>query len=145
MTTRQEAILEALLAALSPHPAQVIREEVLPQRCPEAGLVNLVPGDPVEQGVHLGTGTREWMAQHSLECVVQAPDAAQRNAALDALLAALPDLLADPTLGGLADFLLIGAPESADHVPIEGAATAKGCVVPITVFFETSQNPMEAI
>ena len=47
MLTTRETILQALLAALQTVPgATVLRDEVLPERLPAGGLVNLRDGDP---------------------------------------------------------------------------------------------------
>ncbi len=143
MSTRHEAIVAGLVAALSGHTSDVLREEELPQRCPAAGLLNVVPQDAVEEDVQLGTGRREWSRQFQLEVVVQAAEQANRITALDTALTQIGVLLHQNTLGGLVDFLLIGPPGDVDTIPMEGAASLKGAIVVITVFYQTSDNPME--
>ena len=40
-------------------------------------------------------------------------------------------------------FLLLGAPEGAEEIPMADIAILRGAVVPVTLFYETSDNPME--
>ena len=144
MTSRHEAALDAILSALAPLAAQVMREEDLPVFCPPEGLVNLVPEDPEEEGQQLGTGIREWSRPVELECVVQAAEGPARAAALDMLLSQVAALLlADRSLGGMVSWLEPGAPQASDTVPMEGAESLKGAVLPVTLYYETPQNPME--
>jgi hypothetical protein len=143
MTSRHETIVAALMSALSAHGSQVIRERELPVHCPANGLINLLPADPEEQEEHLGTGVREWDRVLELEVVVQDHDTAQRIVKLDASLVEIGALLHGSTLGGLVDYLRLGAPLDADDIPMEGAASLKGAVVPVTLYYETSNNPME--
>ncbi|WP_146592205.1 hypothetical protein [Puniceibacterium confluentis] len=144
MPSPHESAIAALLSALSGHAATVIRESDLPVDCPDAGLVNVVPEDPEDVGQHLGTGTREWERPVDLETVVRGPDAATRDAALDAALVSLAALLlADRTLGGAVDWIEVGAPQENEAVPMMGAETLKGAVLPVTLFYETTDNPME--
>lgn len=143
MTTRHEAITVALVAALAGHPSEVMREQDLPQRCPAAGILNVVPQDPVGAGTRLGAGIMEWSRAYHFELVVQGADAASRNQQLDASIAQIGAILHGATLGGAIDYLDLGPPTEADHVPMEGAASLKGAVVVATVFYETSDNPLE--
>ncbi len=143
MPSRHEAIIAQLMTALAPHSSEVIREIELPVHCPANGLINLLPADPEEQDEHLGTGVREWNRVLELEVVVQDHDTAQRIAKLDASLVEIGALLHGSTLGGLVDYLRLGAPQDADNIPMEGAASLKGAVIPVTLFYETSNNPME--
>lgn len=145
MPTKHEAVILALVEALQDHPAEVMREAVLPAACPAQGLLNVVDEDPVEAGFQLGTGVREWQRQFSLELVVTASDDDARKAALDAGLAVAADLLHGQTLDGLVTFLLIGPPEGADDIPMANAVDLRGAVVPVTLFYETSDNPMEMV
>ena len=141
--TRHEAIIQALVAALAGHPSVVTREAELPQVCPPTGILNLMPRDPEEVGRRLGIGMREITRVVDLECVVQSGDPAIRATLLDTSLSAIGALLVGSTLGGLVDYLDVGEPVGADEVPMEGAASLKGATVPVTLFYETSNNPME--
>ncbi len=144
MPSTHEAALLALQAALAGHAATVLREPDLPLEYPAGGLVNLAPDSPVEEGVRLGTGVREWSRDVDLEHVVQGADAEERDADIDAAMrqtAAL--LLSDRTLGGAVDWLELSAPKESDSVPMPGAETLKGAVLVATLFYETTLNPME--
>lgn len=144
MPSTIETAIVALQSALSGHAATVLREADLPEECPPEGVINIVPSDPREVGRHLGVGRREWECVVELEAVVRGPDASSRNAALDAVLVAAADLLvADRTLGGAVDYLDLGGPTEIDVVPMLGAETLKGAVLTATLFYETTDNPME--
>lgn len=144
MPSSHEAAIVALVAALADHPGEVMREEELPQYCPPEGLINAVPQDAEEADQHLGTGTREFDRVVELECVVQASSGTARDAALDeALQQAAALLLADTSLGGAVSYLRIEAPQGTDTVPMQGAESLKGAVLPVTLYYETPDNPME--
>ncbi|WP_371398911.1 hypothetical protein [Marinovum algicola] len=144
MPSKHETAILALQAALAPHAATILREYELPEFCPPAGLINIVPGNAEEVGTRLGTGVREWQRPVELECVVQEADAAARDSAIDAaLVSAATFLMADRTLGGAIDYLVPGAPEESEAVPMPGAESLKGSVLSVTLFYETTENPME--
>ncbi|MBU2962751.1 hypothetical protein KO516_18340, partial [Citreicella sp. C3M06] len=86
MPSPHEAPVLALLTAIAGHVASVMREHDLPVACPDQGLINLVPGDPQEEGVRLGAMAREWMREIDCELVVHGATAAARADALDVAL-----------------------------------------------------------
>jgi len=144
MPSKIETALVALQDALSGHAATVLRSADLPVECPEAGLLNIVPGDPREVGRQLGTGRREFECVIEIEAVVQGATDTLRDAGLDASLASAAGLLlADRSLGGAVDYLDIDAPQETDEVPMAGAETLMGAVLPVTLFYVTTANPME--
>lgn len=144
MPSKHEAAIVSLQDILEAHSAEIFREHDLPEDCPPEGLINIVPGDPQEVGVRLGTGVREWQRSVELECVVQGADAAARDALIDAVLTEAATLLmADRTLAGAVDFLVPGAPEESEAVPMPGAESLKGSVLSVSLFYETPENPME--
>lgn len=144
MPSTHETAIAALVAALTPHPARVLREAELPHACPANGLINVQPADPDEGEQHLGTGTREFERDIDLECVVQGSDAEERDAGLDALMQGVAALLlADRSLGGAVTYLRVNAPQGTDVVPMDGAESLKGAVLPVTIYYETPDNPME--
>ncbi|KAB2539659.1 hypothetical protein AL035_17775 [Salipiger aestuarii] len=144
MPSPHEAPILALLAAIDSHAARVMREHDLPVACPDEGLINLVPGDSQEEGVRLGAGTREWSREIDCELVVRGSTAAARADTLDVALVSLSALvLADRQLGGAVDWIEVGAPQQTDAVPMQGAETLAGAVLPVTIFYETTENPME--
>ncbi|EPX82099.1 hypothetical protein [Salipiger mucosus] len=134
--------LEQVLAIYSP--IAVMREEELPIACPAAGLMNIRPEDPEEEDQRLGSGIREWSRLIEIECVVQADTSDRRNELLDNMLTSVAGfLLANRTLGGAVDYLQPGAPENSEVVPMEGTDSLKGAVLPVTIYYETTDNPME--
>lgn len=143
MPSPHESITLALLAALAGHSATVLRERELPEFCPDEGVINLVPEDPVELDQRLGDAKREFSRGYDLEVVVQDADEVARAARLDSALTQIAQLLDGSNLGGAVDFLRLEAPQETEDVPMEGAASLKAAVMPITVFYETSDNPME--
>ncbi|MBU2963333.1 hypothetical protein KO516_21405, partial [Citreicella sp. C3M06] len=86
MPSPHESPVLALLVAIDGHVASVMREQDLPVSCPDQGLINLVPGDPQEDGVRLGAGTREWSREIDCELVVRGSTAAARADTLDVAL-----------------------------------------------------------
>lgn len=145
MPSAHEAVLLALEAELASHTAVEMREQELPQTIPPEGLINIAPGDPVEDAFELGTGRRSYSREIELEHVVQGASKADRASLLDAILTETAGLLHLSVLGGAIDYLQVTAPQDADDIPIQGAASMKGAVLPIIVFYQTSHNPMETL
>ncbi|WP_435659706.1 hypothetical protein [Leisingera caerulea] len=143
MPTKQEAVILALLDALSGHTAQVMREEELPQECPPEGLINVIDEDPVEDGFQLGAGVREWRRRVELELVVYSEDRDALPNLLDSAAIRAVDLLRAADFAGLITHVHFGAAEGADDIPMADAVYLRGATVPVTLFYETSDNPME--
>jgi hypothetical protein len=141
--TKHEAIIQALVTALAGHSLPVSREP--DSALDPSGALVVAPGDPVEEGRQLGTGTREWMRAVELEHVVTGATEAARAAAIDAALPETFALLDGQTFGGLVDHIDIGGPEDADDVPYDGAETARGAVLVARLYYLTTRNPMETI
>lgn len=135
MTTTRETILAALQARLQPLAALVLREEVLPERIPAAGLIILRDGQPGEPEVTLSPLRYHYQHRAELEVVVQA--GMGRASAFDDLIAAIGTALeADRTLGGLCDWVEPEAPTSVD-LPVEGAAALKAAVITVVLHYTT--------
>ena len=137
MPTQRETILTALADLLRtiPH-VPVLRGEVLPERIPPAGLLILRDGTPGEPGVTLSPMTFHFQHRAELEMIVQS--AKDRDALFDALVAQISAVIAaDRTLQGLCDWI---EPEAAEPVdlPVEGAASLKAGIIPITLHYATS-------
>ena len=104
MPTTRETALAALLVRLQPLAALVLRDEVLPERIPAAGLIILRDGQPGEPEVTLSPLRYHYQHRAELEVVVQAPNG--RASAFDTLIAAIGTALdSDRTLGGLCDWV----------------------------------------
>jgi hypothetical protein len=135
-TTTRETVLAALHARLQPLAALHLRDEVLPERIPAAGLIILRDGQPGEPEVTLSPLRYHYQHRAELEVVVQAPNG--RASAFDTLIAAIGTALeADRTLGGLCDWVEPEAPASVD-LPIEGAAALKAAVITVVLHYTTT-------
>ena len=136
MSTTRETILAALHARLQPLAALTLREDVLPERIPAAGLIILRDGQPGEPEVTLSPLRYHYQHRAELEVVVQAANG--RATAFDTLIAAIGTALeADRTLGGLCDWVEPEAPASVD-LPIEGAAALKASVITVVLHYTTT-------
>jgi hypothetical protein len=138
--TMLSALFDALGAGLS---ATVRRNEALPEKVPAAGLVILRDGDPGEPDVTLNSRTEFYSHRVELELLVTQPVGGGGEAALDALVAQVAVALApDPSLGGLVESLVLGAPEIAT-LAIEGAAPILTARLSLTVEYLVS-DPLAA-
>ena len=136
MPTTRETILAALLARLQSLAAMVLRDEVLPERIPHAGLIILRDGQPGEPEVTLSPLRYHYQHRAELEVIVQ--PAGNRATAFDTLIAAIgTTLAADRTLGGLCDWVEAEAPASVD-LPVEGAVSLKAAVVTVVLHYTTA-------
>ncbi len=136
MPTARETILAALHARLQSLDALVLRDDVLPERIPSAGLIILRDGQPGEPEVTLSPLRYHYQHRADLEVVVQAGTG--RSNAFDTLIASIGAALeADRTLGGLCDWVEPEAPASVD-LPVEGAAALKASVITINLHYTTT-------
>ena len=121
--SRRELVLAALVERLqSGLGTTVRRNEVLPEKVPPPGLVILRDGDPGEPDITLNPRTAFYSHRVELELFVTQPTAGGGEALLDALVADVHAALApDPSLGGLAENLVVTAPETG-VLAVEGAA-----------------------
>ena len=136
MPTTRETILAALHARLQPLAATVLRDEVLPERIPPAGLIILRDGQPGEAEVTLSPLRYHFQHRAELEVIVQGAN--DRATAFDSLMAAIgAALVADRTLGGLCDWVEAEAPASVD-LPVDGAVSLKAAVLAVVLHYSTS-------
>ena len=136
MPTTRETILAALHARLQPIAALNLRDDILPERIPAAGLIILRDGQPGEPEVTLSPLRYHYQHRAELEVVVQAGTG--RASAFDTLIAAIGTALeTDRTLGGLCDWVEPEAPASVD-LPIEGAAALKAAIVTVVLHYTTT-------
>lgn len=129
MTTKRERIVSAVFSRLGSIPAAtILRNESLPVRIPEAGLIILRDGDPGEPDITLNPRIEYYAHRLTVEVITTGDETA-----LDDLLIAVGRALAaDDTLGGLAEIVVVLAPEVA-ATPIEGAAAVRHATVPVVV------------
>ena len=136
MPTTRETVLATLHARLQPLAALVMRDEVLPERIPAAGLIILRDGQPGEPEVTLSPLRYHYQHRAELEVVVQAGTG--RADAFDDLIAAIGAALeVDRTLGSLCDWIEPEAPASVD-LPVEGAAAVKAAVITVVLHYTTT-------
>ena len=136
MPTSRETILTALHARLQTLVATVLRDEVMPERIPPAGLIILRDGQPGEPEVTLSPLRYHYLHRAELEVIVQTPG--NRATAFDTLIAAIGTVLAtDRTLGGLCDWVEAEAPASVD-LPVEGASSLKAAVITFVLHYSTT-------
>ena len=136
MPTTRETTLVALHTRLQPLAALVLRDEVLPERIPPAGLIILRDGQPGEPEVTLSPLRYHYQHRAELEVVVQAGTGGA--SAFDTLIAAIGTTLEiDRTLGGLCDWVEPEAPASVD-LPIGGAAALKAAIVTVVLHYTTN-------
>ena len=139
MPTARETILAALHARLQTLAATVLRDEVLPERIPPAGLIILRDGQPGEPEITLSPLRYHYQQRAELEVIVQTPG--NRATAFDTLISAIGTILtADRTLGGLCDWVEAEAPASVD-LPVNGAIALKAAVVTVVLHF-TAADPL---
>ena len=140
MTTR-ETVLQALFERLQTISGpKVLRNEVLPEKISAGGLLILRDGDPGEPEILLSPLSYYWEHHASLEVLVQAGEAAERDPIMDELFQEIAAALdTDQTLGGLCDR---AAPLAADtsSVVVEGAANVKAAIVPIELIYTTDSQ-----
>lgn len=136
MPTARAIVLAALHARLSALPASTLRDEVLPERIPAAGLIILRDGDPGEPEVTLSPLRYHYRHRAELEVIVQTGSG--QVSVFDNLLAAIGATLeADRTLDGLCDWVEPEAPSPVD-LPIEGAAALKAAVITVVLHYTTT-------
>ena len=116
-------VLQALQDCLGTSLAATVRRnEVLPEKVPTTGLVILRDGDPGEPDVTLNPRTEFYSHRVEIEAYMPRDPAGGGEALLDALVTDVGAALApDPSLGGLAENLVVTAPETG-VLAVEGAA-----------------------
>lgn len=139
----REQALQGLFSCLQGLTGPAVkRNEPLPTKVPETGLVILRDGNPGEPEVILSPTRYVYQHRAEVEVLVQEADQAGRDAALDALLVAVGKVLAgDSTLGGKVDIVHPGSPELLQET-IEGAPTIKAAVIPVFLEY-TTLNPLQ--
>ena len=132
MSSVRETALQALLAVLQTVSSVTVkRNEVLPVKIPESGLIILFDGE-VNIAETLLSPLR-YLIQHRAEVqvAVQKSTPAARDTALDGILTNIAEALtANPRLNGTVDVAVLEAPQFIDE-PIDGAAGLKIASVPV--------------
>ncbi|MGD9509241.1 MAG: acyl-CoA transferase [Geminicoccaceae bacterium] len=123
--------------------ATIRRNEALPERVPAEGLMVLRDGDPGEPDITLNPRTEFYSHRVELEVLVTRAADGSGEAILDALIEDVAAALApDASLGGLAENLRLGPPETGT-LAIDGAAPILTARLTLTVEYLAS-DPLAA-
>lgn len=132
MSSVRETALQALFTVLQGVAGvSVKRNEILPVKVPDNGLIILFDGDVTVAETLLSP--LRYLIQHRAEVqvAVQKPAASARDAALDAILTSIAAaIVGNPRLNSTVDIAMLEAPQVTDE-PIEGAAGLKIATVPV--------------
>ena len=138
--SKREIVLNALFERLSTLDVSVKRNDPLPQKIPDGGLVILRDGNVGEPEILLSPPYYIFTHRAELEVIVQQEAPAERDQALDWLLVEIGELLlSDPRLGGQVDYMHADPPEFVEE-PVEGGVTKKGAIVPIVIEYTSNSN-----
>ena len=141
MPTKSETVLQALFAVLNtgkPPGSVLLRNSVLPERVPAAGIAILRDGEPGEPEVLLSPTLYIYEHRADLELVVDLATPALRDAAFDAWKTAVGAVLAsNRSLGGLCDYVQGEAPSPVD-IAGEGSDGMKAATLGIVLTYQTS-------
>lgn len=138
--SKREIVLNALFERLSTLDVSVKRNDPLPQKIPDGGLVILRDGNVGEPEILLSPPYYIFTHRAELDVIVQQEAPAERDQALDWLLVEIGELLlSDPRLGGQVDYMHADPPEFVEE-PVEGGVTIKGAIVPIVLEYTSNSN-----
>lgn len=140
MPSTREIILTRLYAALQAEFEMTLvdlrRNDVLPTKIKDAGLVILRDGDPGEPEYSFSPLQYHYEHRAQVEVFVQ-PDS-DREALFDDLCRSVgAAVVADRTLGGLCDWCEAEAP-APDDTPVEGAPTYRAAVIGVRLHYAVS-------
>ena len=140
MPSKREQVIEAVAALVKQAlpKATHYRNEVKQRTIPTNGYVNVDDGDPGDPDVTLNPTT--WIYEHGLpvEVAANATRTVSAETRLDTMLQAIGTAVAaDRTLGGLCDYLQVGA-ASTEPLTTEGAPVSRLAVVAIVAVYGTT-------
>lgn len=136
--SKREEVLKALWTRLSTlTEVEVKRNEMLPLKIPDGGLVVLRDGNIGEPTILLSPPCFLYQHRAEIEVVVQQTSAADNDAQLDRILEKIGQLIMDNvTLSGLIDHMHAAPPEFIEQ-SVEGGLTIKGATVPIVLEYSS--------
>lgn len=140
MASTRETILQRLYAALElalkPLRVDLRRNDVLPTKISQYGLVILRDGDPGEPEATFSPLLYHYEHRAQIEVFVQS--GSDREALFDSLCRSIgAAVVADRTLGGLCDWSEAEAP-APDDTPVEGAVTYRAAVIGVRLHYAVS-------
>lgn len=140
MASKSETVLQALHSALvgrMPYGAKVLRNAVLPERVPAAGVMILRDGNPGTPEALMSPPLYVYEHRAEIDVLVEGKETA-RETAFDALKLAIHAAIeADRTLGGLCDYVIGEAPAPI-NLAIEGAEGFKAATIPVVLTYGTA-------
>ncbi|MFI3241759.1 MAG: hypothetical protein R3Y43_04255 [Alphaproteobacteria bacterium] len=117
----------------------IYKNEPLPQKIPNTGIVFLRDGDLGEPEVLLSPLIYIYNHKIEIEIIVQALDSQERDVLADKILMKVYEFVnQSPTLDGSIDYLSFGTPEFLLEAP-EGTVPIKAIILPIYLEY-TTQN-----
>ena len=142
MESIREQVIKALFNAIKNIAGPIVlRNEPLPTKIPASGLIIMRDGTVGEPEIILSPTRYIYQHQVEVEVLVQEPDQALRDTALDSLLQEIGTAIETAgTLGGLVDNIQPTAPEFINEI-VDGAPAVKAAVVGIILEYVTT-NPL---
>ena len=148
MATKTETALEALRTVLTGlADVNVRRNPTLASAFGAGSLIALLDGTPEETGRRFGNPVvLEFEHMAVLEIAVIGKSDALRQSAMNALVTLIGNALhADRKLGGAVDYLSFDPPADPVTDLFAGTEDLLGVSIDVTLYYETSENPMEAV
>lgn len=143
--------MAALVAALTDAlPLAVVKRDAGPDDVGEEigayGFVNVAEGEPELLGELLGTVAKEWRLAVPIGVLVRDRLADARNAAFASLVKTIGATLeADRTLGGIVDWVEIGAAAENETLTLLGGTDGRAATIEAGLYYITGDNPLEDI
>ena len=140
VSQRERAIgaLFAVLGQLTLGPTLVKRNSALPERLSDHAMAILRDGEMGEPELTLSPVMYHWQHETLVELFVADPDAARRDARMDALLTELATLIEiDRTLGDVVNYCEIGPPKF-DELGADGTSGIKACSLSVVLHYSSA-------
>lgn len=137
MSKREEVLNALWTRLLTLTEVEVKRNEMLPLKIPDGGLVVLRDGNIGEPTILLSPPCFLYQHRAEIEVVVQQTSAADNDAQLDCVLEKIGQLImSNVTLSGLIDHMHAAPPEFIEQ-SVEGGLNIKGATVPIVLEYSS--------
>jgi hypothetical protein len=132
------AVLGQLTLGQASGPTLLKRNSALPERLSDHAMAILRDGEMGEPELTLSPVMYHWQHETLVELFVADPDAARRDARMDALLTELATLIEmDRTLGDVVNYCEIGPPKF-DELRADGTSGIKACSLPVVLHYSSA-------
>lgn len=132
------AVLGQLTLGQALGPTLVKRNSALPERLSDHAMAILRDGEMGEPELTLSPVMYHWQHETLVELFVADPDAARRDARMDALLTELATLIEmDRTLGDVVNYCEIGPPKF-DELGADGTSGIKACSLSVVLHYSSA-------